>query len=96
MRKVLPGMRARGKGHIVNLSSMGGLIGNPGTGYYCATKFAVEAMSQSLAKEAAHLGIRVTLVEPGPFRTDFQGRSMTVPSIPSAPTPIRPARAESS
>ena len=78
MRKVLPGMRARGKGHIVNLSSMGGLIGNPGTGYYCATKFAVEAMSQSLAKEAAHLGIRVTLIEPGPFRTDFQGRSMTV------------------
>ena len=79
MRRVLPGMRARGKGHIVNLSSMGGLVGNPGTGYYCATKFAVEAMSQSLAKEAAHLGIRVTLIEPGPFRTDFQGRSMTIP-----------------
>ena len=58
---------------------MGGLVGNPGTGYYCATKFAVEAMSQSLAKEAAHLGIRVTLIEPGPFRTDFQGRSMTIP-----------------
>jgi NAD(P)-dependent dehydrogenase (short-subunit alcohol dehydrogenase family) len=79
MRRVLPGMRARGKGHIVNISSMGGLVGNPGTGYYCATKFAVEAMSQSLAKEAAHLGIRVTLIEPGPFRTDFQGRSMTIP-----------------
>ncbi len=79
MRKVLPGMRARGKGHIVNMSSMGGLVGNPGTGYYCATKFAVEAMSQSLAKEAGHLGIKVTLIEPGPFRTDFQGRSMTPP-----------------
>jgi NAD(P)-dependent dehydrogenase (short-subunit alcohol dehydrogenase family) len=79
MRLVLPGMRARGFGHIVNLSSMGGLVGNPGTGYYCATKFAVEGMSQSLAAEAAHLGIRVTLVEPGPFRTDFQGRSMTIP-----------------
>ena len=79
MRRVLPGMRARGYGHIVNLSSIGGLTGNPGTGYYCATKFAVEGMSQSLAHEARHLGIRVTLVEPGPFRTDFQGRSMTIP-----------------
>lgn len=79
MRRVLPGMRARKRGHIVNLSSVGGLIGNPGSGYYCATKFAVEGMSQSLASEAAHLGIRVTIVEPGPFRTDFQGRSMTIP-----------------
>jgi NAD(P)-dependent dehydrogenase (short-subunit alcohol dehydrogenase family) len=79
MRRVLPGMRARGYGHIVNFSSIGGLTGNPGTGYYCATKFAVEGMSQSLHAEAAHLGIRVTLVEPGPFRTDFQGRSMTIP-----------------
>jgi NAD(P)-dependent dehydrogenase (short-subunit alcohol dehydrogenase family) len=79
MRRVLPGMRERGFGHIVNLSSMGGLVGNPGTGYYCATKFAVEGMSQALSAEAAHLGIRVTLVEPGPFRTDFQGRSMTIP-----------------
>ena len=79
MRLVLPGMRARGYGHIVNFSSIGGLTGNPGTGYYCATKFAVEGLSQSLHGEAAHLGIRVTLVEPGPFRTDFQGRSMTIP-----------------
>ena len=81
MRLVLPGMRARKRGHIVNLSSVGGLIGNPGTGYYCATKFAVEGLSQSLASEARHLGIRVTLVEPGPFRTDFQGRSMTLPDV---------------
>jgi NAD(P)-dependent dehydrogenase (short-subunit alcohol dehydrogenase family) len=79
MRSVLPGMRERGFGHIVNFSSIGGLTGNPGTGYYCATKFAVEGMSQSLHAEAAHLGIRVTIVEPGPFRTDFQGRSMTIP-----------------
>ena len=79
MRRVLPAMRARKYGHIVNLSSIGGLNGNPGTGYYCATKFAVEGLSQSLASEARHLGIRVTIVEPGPFRTDFQGRSMTVP-----------------
>jgi NAD(P)-dependent dehydrogenase (short-subunit alcohol dehydrogenase family) len=79
IRRVLPGMRARGYGHIVNLSSIGGLIGNPGTGYYCATKFAVAGLSESLAAEAGHLGIRVTIVEPGPFRTDFQGRSMTIP-----------------
>jgi len=79
MRHVLPGMRTRGYGHIVNFSSIGGLTGNPGTGYYCATKFAVEGMSQSLHAEASHLGIRVTIVEPGPFRTDFQGRSMTIP-----------------
>jgi NAD(P)-dependent dehydrogenase (short-subunit alcohol dehydrogenase family) len=76
IRKVLPGMRARGKGHVINLSSMGGLSGNPGTGYYCATKFAVEGLSQSLSKEAGPHGIKVTLIEPGPFRTDFQGRSM--------------------
>ncbi|HTQ00803.1 MAG TPA: oxidoreductase [Casimicrobiaceae bacterium] len=79
IRRVLPGMRERGRGHIVNFSSIGGLIGNPGSGYYCATKFAVEGLSQALAKEAGPLGIRVTLVEPGPFRTDFQGRSMTLP-----------------
>ncbi|MFO1303796.1 MAG: oxidoreductase [Burkholderiales bacterium] len=79
MRLVLPIMRAQGFGHMVNITSMGGLVGNPGTGYYCATKFAVEGMSQSLHAEAAHLGIRVTIVEPGPFRTDFQGRSMTIP-----------------
>ena len=84
MRRVLPGMRARKRGHVVNFSSIGGLVGNPGTGYYCATKFAVEGLSQSLANEARHLGIRVTLVEPGPFRTDFQGRSMTIPKATMA------------
>ena len=76
-RLVLPRMRTRGRGHIVNISSVGGLVGNPAAGYYNATKFAVEGLSQALAKEVAPLGIRVTLVEPGPFRTDFQGRSMT-------------------
>lgn len=75
-RSVLPAMRARGRGHIVNISSIGGMVGNPATGYYNATKFAVEGLSQALAKEVAPLGIRVTIVEPGPFRTDFQGRSM--------------------
>ncbi len=81
-RLVLPGMRARGRGHIVNISSIGGMVGNPASGYYCATKFAVEGMSQALAKEVAPLGIRVTLIEPGPFRTDFQGRSMTTVAQP--------------
>jgi NAD(P)-dependent dehydrogenase (short-subunit alcohol dehydrogenase family) len=76
-RLVLPGMRSRGKGHIVNISSIGGLVGNPASGYYNATKFAVEGLSQALAKEVGPLGIRVSLIEPGPFRTDFQGRSMT-------------------
>ena len=76
-RLVLPRMRSRGKGHIVNISSIGGLVGNPASGYYNATKFAVEGMSQALAKEVAPLGIHVSLIEPGPLRTDFQGRSMT-------------------
>lgn len=75
-RRVLPGMRARARGHIVNIASVGGLIGNPGSGYYCATKFAVVGLSEALAKEVAGLGIRVTSVEPGPFRTDWAGRSL--------------------
>src|ERR1700724_1401395 len=81
-RLVLPGMRSRGRGHIVNISSVGGLVGNPASGYYNATKFAVEGLSQALAKEVAPLGVRVTLIEPGPFRTDFQGRSMNSVSHP--------------
>ncbi len=68
-RAVLPGMRRRGRGHVVNISSLAGLNGFPGLGYYCATKFAVEGLSEALAKEVASLGIKVTLVEPGPFRT---------------------------
>lgn len=76
IRRVLPGMRARGRGHIINISSVGGLLGNPGAGYYNATKFAVEGLSEALAKEVEPLGIRVTVVEPGPFRTDWAGRSL--------------------
>jgi len=75
-KAVLPGMRARKTGHIVNLSSIGGLVTFGGIGYYHATKFAVEGLSGSLALELAPLGIKVTLVEPGPFRTDFAGRSI--------------------
>jgi NAD(P)-dependent dehydrogenase (short-subunit alcohol dehydrogenase family) len=78
-KAVLPGMRRRRKGHVVNISSVGGLVGLPGVSYYNATKFAVEGLSESLAKEAAPLGIRVTIVEPGPFRTDWAGRSLRTP-----------------
>ncbi|MBV9875563.1 MAG: oxidoreductase [Verrucomicrobia bacterium] len=75
---VLPGMRARRTGHILNIGSIGGLVANPSTGYYSATKFAVEAISESLAKEVEPLGIWVTAIEPGPFRTDWAGRSLKV------------------
>lgn len=74
-RAVLPAMRRQRSGHIVNFSSIGGLTAFPAFGYYHATKFAVEGLSQSLAKEVQPLGIRVTLVEPGGFRTDWSGRS---------------------
>jgi short-subunit dehydrogenase len=75
-RAVLPGMRARRRGHIVNISSQAGFIGYAGSGYYAATKHAVEGLSDALAKEVAPLGIKVTCVEPGPFRTDWAGRSL--------------------
>ena len=74
-RAFLPHFRERRSGHIVNLSSIGGLIGSPGWGFYNATKFAVEGFSEALAAELEPLGIAVTVVEPGPFRTDFLGRS---------------------
>lgn len=70
-RAVLPLMRAQRSGHVFNLSSMGGLIGMGGAALYSASKFAVEGFSESLAQEVASFGIRVTLVEPGVFRTDF-------------------------
>jgi NAD(P)-dependent dehydrogenase (short-subunit alcohol dehydrogenase family) len=70
-RAVLPHMRRQRSGHIINLSSVGGYTGYPGWGVYGATKFAVEGISEALAGEVAPLGIRVTVVEPGFFRTDF-------------------------
>jgi NADP-dependent 3-hydroxy acid dehydrogenase YdfG len=76
VRAVLPGMRQRRHGSIVNLSSIGGLVGMPGVGYYNATKFAVEGLSEALAKEVNPIGIQVLVVEPGPFRTDWAGRSL--------------------
>ena len=75
-RVVLPHFRQQRSGHIINLSSIGGIAAVPGGGIYCATKFAVEGLSEALAQEVAPLGIKVTIVEPGPFRTDFLGRSM--------------------
>jgi short-subunit dehydrogenase len=74
-RAFLPHFRQRRSGHIFNLSSIGGLIGSPGWGFYNATKFAVEGLSEALAEEMKPLGVHVTVVEPGPFRTDFLGRS---------------------
>ena len=81
-RAVLPVMRAQKSGAIVNVSSMGGFIGFPGSGYYAATKFAVEGLSESLSKEVAPFGIKVVVVEPGPFRTDWAGRSLKTPKRP--------------
>ena len=75
-RAVLPGMRERRDGHVINISSVAGFIGFPGSGYYAATKHAVEGWSDSLRAEAGPLGVRVTCVEPGPFRTDWAGRSL--------------------
>ena len=72
---VLPQMRGQGAGHIVNLSSIGGLVATPGFGLYNATKFAVEGLSEALAQEVKPLGISVTIVEPGPFRTKFLGKA---------------------
>ncbi|MFP3541853.1 oxidoreductase [Rhizobium sp. SIMBA_035] len=75
-RAVLPGMRTRRRGHIINITSVAGFIGFPASGYYSASKHAVEGFSDSLAAETAALGIQVTCVEPGPFRTDWAGRSL--------------------
>jgi NAD(P)-dependent dehydrogenase (short-subunit alcohol dehydrogenase family) len=70
-RAVLPALRRQRSGHLVQMSSLNGIEGMIGAGYYCAGKFAVEGLSESLAGEVAHLGIKVTIVEPGPHRTSF-------------------------
>ena len=75
-RAVLPVMRAQKRGHILNITSVAGLIGYPASAYYSASKHAVEGFSDSLRVETAALGIQVTCVEPGPFRTDWAGRSL--------------------
>ncbi|OBI44089.1 oxidoreductase [Mycobacterium sp. E796] len=73
----LPFMRARRAGHLMAVTSMGGLMAVPGMSAYCASKFAVEGMLESLRKEVSGFGVRVTAIEPGSFRTDWAGRSMT-------------------
>ena len=75
-RAVLPGMRARRRGHVLNITSVAGLVGFPGSGYYAASKHAVEGWSDALMAEGKPLGIKVTCIEPGPFRTDWAGRSL--------------------
>jgi NAD(P)-dependent dehydrogenase (short-subunit alcohol dehydrogenase family) len=77
IKQVLPQMRERRSGTIINVSSIGAPRSNPASGYYNATKAALEGMSDALNREVAPLGIRVMVLEPGAFRTDFAGRSLT-------------------
>ena len=84
IRQAMPHLRAQGAGRVINISSIAGLTGGfPGWGVYCATKFAVEGLSEALAAEAAPFGIKVTVVEPGYFRTDFlSSGSLRLPERP--------------
>ncbi len=101
MKAVLPFMRKRRSGHIINITSMGGFITMPGIAYYCGSKFALEGISETLAKEVKGLGIHVTAVAPGSFRTDWAGRSMVragrnIADYDALFDPIRKAREEKS
>ncbi|MFT4277466.1 MAG: oxidoreductase [Rhodopseudomonas sp.] len=97
IKAVLPGMRKRRRGHIVNVTSMGGFITMPGITFYCGSKFALEGISEALGKELAGFGIRVTALAPGQFRTDWAGRSMdrtprSIADYDAVMDPIRAAR----
>ena len=97
IKAVLPGMRERRRGHIVNVTSMGGFITMPGISFYCGSKFALEGISEALGKEVAPFGIRVTALAPGQFRTDWAGRSMdrtprSISDYDAVMDPIRAAR----
>ena len=81
-KALLPHFRQKKSGHILNVSSVGGFTSFPGTGIYSATKFAIEGYSEALAKEITPLGIKLTLVEPGAFRTEFAGDSLATPENP--------------
>jgi NAD(P)-dependent dehydrogenase (short-subunit alcohol dehydrogenase family) len=99
MKAVLPLMRRRRRGHIINITSMGGLITMPGIAFYHGSKFALEGISGSLGKEVKGLGIAVTAVEPGMFRTDWAGRSLvrnarTIADYDAVFEPLRAARAQ--
>lgn len=80
-RVILPIMRQQRSGHILNLSSVAGFIGAPGVGVYCVTKFALEGLSEVLSKEVAPFGIKVTVVEPGEFRTNFRASYVTSDTV---------------
>ncbi|MCX4175416.1 MULTISPECIES: oxidoreductase [Paraburkholderia] len=99
MKAVLSFMRKRRRGHILNITSMGGHITMPGITYYCGSKFALEGISEALGKEVKPFGIAVTAVAPGSFRTDWAGRSMTrtprsIADYDAIFEPIRKAREE--
>lgn len=97
IKAVLPHMRTRRRGHILNITSMGGFITLPGIAWYCGSKFALEGISEVLGKEVAPFGIHVTAVAPGSFRTDWAGRSMaraprSIEDYDALFDPIRSAR----
>jgi len=99
MRAVLPGMRSRRAGRILNITSMGGIITMPGIAYYCGSTFALEGISEAVGKEVRDLGIHVTAVAPGSFRTEWAGRSMvrsprTLSDYDAVFDPIRQRRQE--
>ncbi|KJJ94296.1 short-chain dehydrogenase [Pseudomonas sp. 21] len=101
IQAVLPHMRRRRRGHILNITSMGGYITMPGIAYYCGSKFALEGISDALGKEVEGLGIAVTAVAPGSFRTDWAGRSMVrsprcIADYDALFDPVRQARQEKS
>lgn len=101
MKSVLPYMRERRRGHILNITSMGGFITMPGIAYYCGSKFALEGISEVLGKEVKPFGIHVTAVAPGSFRTEWAGRSMvrtprSIPDYDALFDPIRKGREEKS
>ncbi|MFM0041050.1 oxidoreductase [Paraburkholderia sediminicola] len=101
MKSVLPYMRERRRGHILNITSMGGFTTMPGIAYYCGSKFALEGISEVLGKEVKPFGIHVTAVAPGSFRTEWAGRSMvrtqrSIPDYDSLFDPIRKGREEKS
>jgi NAD(P)-dependent dehydrogenase (short-subunit alcohol dehydrogenase family) len=97
----VPRFRERRRGHIVNITSMGGFITMPGIAYYCGSKFALEGISEVLGKELMPFGVHVTAVAPGSFRTDWAGRSMqrsprSIGDYDAIFDPIRKAREEKS
>ncbi|MFB7311892.1 oxidoreductase [Streptomyces sp. NPDC056192] len=101
LRAALPPMRRRRRGHLMAVTSMGGLMAVPGMSAYCGSKFALEGVLEALGKEVAQFGIHVTAIEPGSFRTDWSGRSMTraersVDDYDELFTPIREARQKAS